>query len=83
MTTVARDQVLDGSQTDLTSLSGQIATQTIYAGEQVIAAKWGGEAEAETSLAIPKDMMAISVNLTDPVPGSRLRHPGLGRRRSS
>ena len=85
--TVARDQVLSGSQTDLTSLSGTVATQKLFAGEQVIADKWGAVAEAASALTIPKDMLAISVNLTDPGrvagfvnPGSevadlRLRYP--------
>ncbi|MET1059031.1 MAG: Flp pilus assembly protein CpaB [Nocardioides sp.] len=73
---VARDQVLDGSQTDLTSLRGLVATQAIYPGEQIIAAKWSGQVEAPTSLAIPKGMMAISVNLTDPARVAGFVNPG-------
>jgi pilus assembly protein CpaB len=76
MRAVSRDQVLDGTQTDLGSLSGTIATQTIYPGEQITDNKWGAVAEAAQTLQIPKGMMAISVNLTDPGRVSGFVNPG-------
>src|SRR3546814_6927863 len=62
---VPKDQVLDGAQTDLTALSGLVATTRIFQGEQVTANRFGGTVE-NTSLAIPDGMMSISVNLPDP-----------------
>ena len=74
--TVARDQVLEGSQTDLTGLSGKVATQNLYAGEQVTENKWGDTAVAASDLTIPKGMQAISVNLTDPGRVAGFVNPG-------
>jgi len=73
---VPKAELLDGYQTDLTGLKGRVATQTIFVGEQVTSNTWGDEAVAETSLAIPKEMMAISVNLTDPGRVSGFVTPG-------
>jgi pilus assembly protein CpaB len=39
---VPRDQLLPGAQDDLTALSGTVATQPIYPGEQITDNKWGG-----------------------------------------
>ena len=73
---VPKGELLDGYQIDLTGLKGRVATQTIYVGEQVTSKTWGDKAVAETSLAIPKEMMAISVNLTDPGRVSGFVTPG-------
>jgi len=73
---VASEQVLEGSQSDLTALSGLKASQAIFPGEQIIAAKWASEVEAPSSLAIPKGMLAISVNLTDPARVAGFVNPG-------
>src|SRR3546814_331013 len=72
---VPKDQVLDGAQTDLTALSGLVATTRIFQGEQVTANRFGGTVE-NTSLAIPDGMMAISVNLTDPARVAGFVNPG-------
>lgn len=72
---VPRDQVQDGAQTDLTGLSGLVATSRIFTGEQIVSARWGGTVE-NTSLAIPDGMMAISVNLTDPARVAGFVNPG-------
>jgi pilus assembly protein CpaB len=74
--TVASDQLLDGYQKDLSGLSGSVASQTIFPGEQITENKWGETAEAATSLAIPKGTMAVSVNLTDPGRVSGFVNPG-------
>ena len=74
--TVPRTELLNGYQTDLTALSGTVATQTVYPGEQVIKQTWGDTAEVTSALAIPKDMMAISVNLSDPGRVSGFVNPG-------
>ena len=73
---VPKGELLDGYQTDLTGLNGPVATQTIFPGEQITANTWGDQAVAATSLAIPKDMMAISVNLSDPGRVSGFVNPG-------
>ena len=73
---VPRDELLDGSQDDLTSLSGSVATQPIYPGEQITDKKWGDTAVAASDLTIPKGMMAISVNLTDPGRVAGFVNPG-------
>ncbi len=72
---VPKNQVLAGALADTTSLEGKVATTTIYPGEQIIASKWGGSAETDV-LPIPKGMMAISVNLTDPARVAGFLTPG-------
>ncbi|RYP85673.1 Flp pilus assembly protein CpaB [Nocardioides guangzhouensis] len=73
---VAKSSLIEGYQTDLSGLSGRVATQTIFTGEQVTTSNWGDQAVASTALAIPEDMMAISVNLTDPGRVSGFVTPG-------
>jgi pilus assembly protein CpaB len=75
---VAQSDLLQGYQTDTSGLSGQSATTTIYPGEQIISDKFGsGEiAEAPSALTIPKGMVAISVNLTDPARVAGFVNPG-------
>jgi pilus assembly protein CpaB len=61
--------VLSGAQTDLSGLDGEVALTTMYAGEQIISAKWGGSSDVDVTskvIAIPKGKMALTVNLTDP-----------------
>ena len=67
MAPVPSGSVLQGVLTDpsATAIKGMVATTTVYAGEQIIASKFGGSAEA-SALPIPKGFLAISVNLTDP-----------------
>lgn len=75
MEEVPGDQVLEGAQTDLSGLSGLLATTRIYPGEQITANKWGGTVES-TSLAIPEGKIAISINLTDPARVAGFVSPG-------
>ncbi|MGD9959679.1 Flp pilus assembly protein CpaB [Nocardioides sp.] len=72
---VPKNQVLAGSLADTTSLEGKVATTTIYPGEQIIASKFGGTAESNV-LPIPKGMMAVTVNLTDPARVAGFVSPG-------
>jgi pilus assembly protein CpaB len=74
---VAKAQLLAGYLEDTSSLTGKVATTTIYPGEQIIASKFGGSAEASAGvLPIPKGMMAVSVNLTDPARVAGFVNPG-------
>lgn len=74
---VPKDSVLDGAQTDLAGLEGLVALTPIYAGEQVITAKWGGSVDITSSvLDIPEDKVAASVNLSDPARVAGFVNPG-------
>jgi pilus assembly protein CpaB len=72
---VPRNQRLAGVLTDTNSLVGKVATTSIYPGEQIIASKFGGAAESSV-LPIPQNLMAISVNLTDPARVAGFVSPG-------
>ncbi len=72
---VASGQQLPDALNDLTSIRSDVATTTIYPGEQIIAAKFGGSASG-ANLTIPKGMLAISVNLTDPGRVAGFVNPG-------
>lgn len=72
---VAEGQQLPGALTDLSPINGQVATTTIYPGEQIVAAKFSATSSG-TSLTIPKGKLAISVNLTDPARVAGFVNPG-------
>ena len=56
-----------GFETTVTGLKGKIVAVPIFAGQVVVANQFGDTVQAtSSSLAIPKGMIAISVNLTDP-----------------
>ena len=74
---VARSQLLANVQTSADALKGTVALQNILPGEQIVADKFGANvAEAASPLGIPKDKMAISVNLTDPDRVAGFVNPG-------
>jgi pilus assembly protein CpaB len=73
---VPRAQVMPDALTSIDPLSGQVALTTIYPGEQIITDKFGGQAAAPTALQIPKGMLAVSVNLTDPARVAGFVNPG-------
>jgi pilus assembly protein CpaB len=73
---VAKDQLLDGYQETTDGLAGSVALAPIYPGEQIIAAKFGSTAAAQSSLQIPEGKLAISVNLTDPARVAGFVNPG-------
>lgn len=72
---VSDSQLLPGALRDLTTIRSDVANTTIYPGEQIIANKFGGSASG-TNLTIPKGMMAVSVNLTDPGRVAGFVNPG-------
>jgi pilus assembly protein CpaB len=57
--------VLPGALTDTASITDQVATTTIYAGEQIIAEKFSASGTS-SPLLIAKNEMAVSLELTDP-----------------
>jgi pilus assembly protein CpaB len=74
---VAQSDLLPNAQSDTAALKGLVATTRIYPGEQIISDKFSSEIEeALSSLTIPKDMVAISVNLTDPARVAGFVNPG-------
>jgi len=73
---VSKDALLDGYQTTADSLNGTVSLGTIYPGEQIISAKWGQSAAVQSTLQIPDENMAASVNLTDPARVAGFVNPG-------
>ena len=65
MTPVTNNAVLPGAVSATDSLKGEVATTTIYPGEQLIAAKFGTTAAPTSALTIPKGLTAVSVELSD------------------
>lgn len=67
LTDVAQNQVLSGATTDSTSFQGKLALTTIYPGEQLIPAKFGGadQVQAAATLPIPAGKLAISIAIED------------------
>lgn len=64
---VPKNQLVQGYQTSTSALKGTIASVPIFSGQQIITSQFGTSvAVSNSSLAIPKGMIAISVNLTDP-----------------
>ena len=64
---VPQNQLNAGYQIDTTALKGKFTSVPIFAGQQVISSQFGDAVQAAaTTLPIPKGMIAISVNLTDP-----------------
>lgn len=74
--TVAAGQQLPGALTDLAPISGQLATTTIYPGEQIVSTKFSASAAEASSLTIPKGKIAISINLTDTARVAGFVNPG-------
>lgn len=73
---VANGSLLPDHQVDLSQLTGKVALTTIYPGEQIVPAKFGTTAAPASSLQIPDDKIAISVNLTDPARVAGFVNPG-------
>ena len=65
---IPKNQLIEGYQTTTTALKGKIASVQIFAGQQIITSQWGdgSNVSASTNLPIPKGMVAISVQLSDP-----------------
>ena len=74
---VSQADLLPNAQSETTALDGLVAITRIYPGEQIISDKFSTEVEeALSALTIPKDMVAISVNLTDPARVAGFVNPG-------
>lgn len=74
-TQVRRADLIEGALTTTSSISDEVALGTIYAGEQIISAKFGSLGDAET-LIIPDDKLAVSVELSDPERVAGFVNPG-------
>ncbi|MGF9756877.1 Flp pilus assembly protein CpaB [Microvirga sp. 0TCS3.31] len=72
---VRRDDMVDGALSSTGSISDLVSLSTIYAGEQVIAPKFGTMNDTE-GLIIPDDKVAISVELSDPARVAGFVNPG-------
>ena len=72
---VRRADLVEGALTTTSSISDDVALGPIYAGEQILSAKFGSLSDAET-LVIPDDKLAVSVELTDPERVAGFVNPG-------
>lgn len=72
---IVKDSVVDGALSSTKSIEDDVALGTIYPGEQIIAKKFGAPGAQEV-LPIPDDLMAISVELTDPERVAGFVNPG-------
>ena len=72
---VARTALADGALSSTRSIADQVALGRIYPGEQIISQKFGAPG-TQTALSIPEDMLAISVELTDPARVAGFVNPG-------
>ena len=74
---VAQDELLNGYQTDTSTIAGTTAMQTIYPGEQIVSDKFGTGVAASSALQFTDDTrIAMSVNLTDPSRVAGFVNPG-------
>lgn len=64
LTEVPAAAVLPGALTETDSITDQVATATIYPGEQLVSQKFGA-AGSSTALSITKKEMAVSLQVTD------------------
>lgn len=64
---VAENQLLDGASDSSDKYDGELALTTVYPGEQLIPAKFGGafDIEAAATLPIPEGKIAISILVKD------------------
>ena len=67
LTHVAKAQLLEGASDDSDPLRDNVALTTVYAGEQLIPAKFGAleDVEARATLPIPEGKLAISILVKD------------------
>lgn len=63
--TVSRDALVAGALGSTAPLVGKVTTTTIYPGQQIIPQMFGDSGEVST-LSVPDDKLAISVQLDDP-----------------
>ncbi len=72
---VRREDMVPGALSSVTSVTGLVATGSIFPGEQLIADRFGNVGDTQT-LVIPDDKFAMSVELTDPERVAGFVNPG-------
>jgi pilus assembly protein CpaB len=72
---VRREDMVEGALSSTGSITDLVSLGTIYAGEQVIAPKFGTLSDTD-GLIIPDDKVAISVELSDPARVAGFVNPG-------
>lgn len=75
---VTENQLLEGASDESDPFQGSVALTTMYAGEQLIPAKFGGteDIEAAATLPLPKGKVAISIEVTDDGRVGKFLSPG-------
>lgn len=73
---VPKSSVVAGAVTSVDAMSSEVALSAIYPGEQILTANFGTTAASEQTLSIPKGMIAVSVQLTDPARVAGFVTPG-------
>ena len=72
---IAKDSVAPGALSDITPISDQVALATVYQGQQIVSQMFGAQGTT-SALPIPKDNLAISVQLNDPARVAGFVEPG-------
>lgn len=72
---MAKKYVATGALNDTTPIASQVALAPIYPGQQILSQMFGS-AGTSSALPIPKDNLAISVQLTDPARVAGFVEPG-------
>lgn len=75
---VAQAQLLDGADDESDEFEGKLALTTLYPGEQIVPAKFGGalDIEAAATLPIPEGRIAISILVNDDGRVAKFLAPG-------
>jgi pilus assembly protein CpaB len=76
LTKMPKSSVVAGAVTSVDSMASEVALSPIYPGEQILTANFGTTAASEQTLSIPKGMIAVSVQLTDPARVAGFVTPG-------
>ena len=72
---VRREDMVDGALSSISSIGDLVAVGIIYPGEQVIAKRFGTLGDTQ-NLIIPDNLLAVSVELTDPARVAGFVNPG-------
>jgi pilus assembly protein CpaB len=65
-TTIPRKVRSDGAIVSLDEIKGKVAQVTVFKGEQIVGPRWGAPGQAGSTLAIPADKQAMSVEVGIP-----------------
>lgn len=78
LTSVTRNNVLEGATDESDPFQDKVALTTIYPGEQLVPVKFGGafDVEASATLPIPEGKIAISIQVTDDGRVGKFLSPG-------